>query len=152
MLFAAYVTTDGVLAIASAVQAMRRGAACGSMMLEGTTNLLVASAILIWPATATIAFVHLTSAWAVITGGLLFAAARRLPLSHGRILLSVAGLVSAMWGTLAAAWGPSTSGDPKMIAWWLIGYALSFAFILLAVSGQQITRERRRLQGANGPT
>ena len=145
MLFAAYVTADGVLAIASAVQEMRRGAACGSMMLEGATNLLVATAILIWPATAMVAFVHLTSAWAVITGGLLLATARRLPLTLGRTLLSVAGLFSAMWGTLAAALGPSASGDPKMTAWWLIGYALPFALILLAVSRQQMTHEQRQL-------
>jgi len=148
MMFAAYVAADGLLAIVAGVRAMRRRERWQTLIFEGTTNLLLAGAVLIWPAMAAVAFVHLASAWAIITGALLLAAARRLSLSHGRWLLALAGTVSATWGTAAAAWGPSAASAPETIGWWLIAYALPFAAILLALAGLLQRRDRHARQAA----
>jgi Short repeat of unknown function (DUF308) len=78
LLFAAYLAADGALAIVAGVRAMRRGELWQALMFEGAANLMVAGAVLIWPAMAAVAFVPLTSAWAIVTGALLLAAARRL--------------------------------------------------------------------------
>src|ERR1700730_10293259 len=135
MMFAAYVASDGALAIVAGVRAMRRGELWQTLMLEGATNISVAGAVLIWAAMASVAFVHLASAWAIITGALLIAAARRLSLSHGSALLALAGVLSATWGALAAAWGLSPETSSQTLGWWLVGYALPFAAILMVLAG-----------------
>jgi uncharacterized membrane protein HdeD (DUF308 family) len=134
LVFAAYVAADGALAIVAAVRAMRRGEYWQSLVLEGTFNLILAGAVLIWPAMAAVAFVRLTSAWAVLTGALLLAAARRLPLSHGRWALALAGVISGAWGALAAAMGPSAASAPQTVGWWLIAYALPFGATLVVLA------------------
>ena len=116
----------------------------------GTTNLLLACAVLIWPAMAAVAFMNLASAWAIITGALLVAAARRLSLSYGRWLLALAGVVSATWGIVAAMWGPSPTSAPETIGWWLIGYAVPFAIILLALSGLLQRRNQQSYRSVPG--
>ena len=99
LLFAAYLAADGALAIVAGVRAMRRGELWQALMFEGALNLMVGGAVLIWPAMAAVAFDRLTSAWAIVTGALLLAAARRLARSHGRWLLVLAGAqrLGARW-------------------------------------------------------
>ena len=76
---------------------------------------------------------------------LIFAAARRLSLSHGHWLLALAGVVSGVWGALAATVGPSFARE------WLIGYSLPFAAHEQSSAhfGQRIARERRARVRAN---
>ena len=151
MMFAAYVAADGALAIVAAVRAIHRGALWQALVLEGAINLAVAAAVLIWPAMAAVAFLHLTSAWAIVTGALLIAAARRLSLSHGRWQLTQAGAVSATWGLSASAWGPTSASMPETTAWWLLGYALPFAAALLALAGLlQQRHQQARATSAGG--
>jgi hydrogenase/urease accessory protein HupE len=116
-----------------------------TLIFEGATNLALVGAVLIWPAMAAVAFVRLTSAWAIVTAALLLAAARRLSLSHGRWLLALAGVVSGVWGALAATVGPSSARE------WLIGYSLPFAAHEQSSAhfGQRIARERRARVRAN---
>ena len=98
-------------------------------MFEGAANLMVAGAVLIWPAMAAVAFVRVTSAWAIVTGALLLAAARRLARSHGRWLLGLAGALSASSGALAASVGPfgrERNRDDGMVARWLCARNLGF--------------------------
>ena len=134
-IFADYVAADGVLAIIAGLRAMRQGEVWATLIFEGAVNLALAGAVLIWPAMAAVAFIRLTSAWAIVTGALLLAAARRLSFSHGRWLLAFAGLVSAVWGALAVAVEPSSDSAPDAMGWWLIGYALPFAITLLLLAG-----------------
>jgi uncharacterized membrane protein HdeD (DUF308 family) len=141
--FAAYVAADGAMAIVAGIRAMRRGELWQTLIFEGAVNISVAGVVLAWPAMAAVAFVRLTSVWAILTGALLLAAARRLSLSHGRWLLALAGVVSGVWGVLAAAVGPSSESTPETMAWWLVGYALPFAVMLLALAG---LLQRRHLQ------
>jgi uncharacterized membrane protein HdeD (DUF308 family) len=106
VLFAAYVVADGALAILAGLWAARRGERWWSLIIEGAMN-LAAAAILVWPAVVAFPFVNLTAAWAIITGALLFAAAHRLAVRHGRWLVVFGGAVSVAWGLLAATLGPA---------------------------------------------
>jgi uncharacterized membrane protein HdeD (DUF308 family) len=113
---------------------MQCGAVRQAVVLEGAINLVLTAAVLIWPAMAAIAFLELTSAWAIITGALLIAAARRLSLQHGAWLLILTGVVSATRGLVVSARGLMWAGVPDTVAWWLLGYALPFAAALLALA------------------
>ena len=44
---------------------MRRDEFWQTLIFEGATNLALVGAVLIWPAMAAVAFVRLTSAWAI---------------------------------------------------------------------------------------
>ena len=133
--FAAYVAADGAMALVAGIRAMRRGELWQTLIFEGAVNLSVTGVVLVWPAMAAVAFVRLTSVWAIVTGALLLAAARRLSVAHGRWLLALAGMISVVWGVPAATVGPSSVSAPETMAWWLIGYALPFAAMLLALAG-----------------
>jgi uncharacterized membrane protein HdeD (DUF308 family) len=146
-LFAAYIAADGALAIFFAVRAGRRGERWRGLLLEGAINVGVAGVVLTWPVVALVAFIPLASAWAIITGGLLLAAAHRLSDAPGRRALAGAGFVSAAWGAAASAadWLSGRTGAGT--GWWLIGYAALFGGTLLLVAAQ-FQRHHRRAQRA----
>jgi uncharacterized membrane protein HdeD (DUF308 family) len=152
LIFIAYVAADGALAIVAAVRAMRRGEVWQTLIFEGTINLTLAGTLLIWPAVAAVAFVRLTSAWAIVTGAILVGAARRLPLSHGRRTLALAGVVSGVWGAVAAAVGPSSESTPQTLGWWLIAYALPFGATLLVLAGLLQRRHQQSSTPVQGST
>jgi hypothetical protein len=102
-------------------------------MLEGYFNLGAAAVLLAWPAIAITPFIRLTSAWAVVTGALLIAAALRLSPSHGRQLLILAGGLSAGWGVLSTT---VDIGSPQAMGLWLVAYAIVFAASLAVLSGR----------------
>jgi uncharacterized membrane protein HdeD (DUF308 family) len=138
LMFAAYVAADGAFAILAAMRAAPRGERWRLLILEGATNLASAAVVLAWPAIAIAApFVRLACAWAVVTGALLLAAAHRLSHLHGRWVLVLAGVASAGWGALAAA---ADAGNPHTIRLWLVGYAVIFGGVLLALAGQLLKR------------
>jgi uncharacterized membrane protein HdeD (DUF308 family) len=134
LIFAGYVVADGALAILMGFRAMQSGPVWQVLVLEGAINLALAATVLIWPAMAAVAFLHLSSAWAIITGALLIAAARRLSLPHGGWPLTLVGVVSATWGLVVSARGLMWPSVPDTVAWWLLGYALPFAAALLALA------------------
>jgi uncharacterized membrane protein HdeD (DUF308 family) len=88
------------------------------LICESSVNMAAAAAVLVWQAVAAVALVQIAAAWAVITGGLLLAAAHRLSRSEGRWMLMLAGVVSASWGALVAAIG---AGDTPAMGLWLVG-------------------------------
>ena len=102
LLFAAYVGRGRRLRDFRRRARRAPGRALVDADLEGVTNLTVAGAVLVWLALAVVPLVSLASAWAVVTGALMLAAAHRLSDSHGRWLLAFGGGVSAGWGALAA--------------------------------------------------
>jgi uncharacterized membrane protein HdeD (DUF308 family) len=134
LLFAGYVTADGIFAIVAGARAAGRGERWWTLIAEGLTNLLAAGAVLAWQVVEVAPFIHAASAWAVLTGALLLAAGRRLAGSHGRRLLMAAGGVSVLWGVLAATVGPSPADNVRSTEWWLGAYALLFGAILLLLS------------------
>ena len=123
VLFVAYLAADGLFAILAGAKAARRGERWWLLIAEGATNLAVAGVVLIWPAIAAVPFLHLASAWAIATGALMLAAARRLARSHGRWLLALAGVVSAAWGAVATSIGPAFVDDAS-VGISLVAYAL----------------------------
>lgn len=140
LLLAAYVAADGALAILAGFRAARRGERWRMLILEGATNLTLAVTVLFWHAITITPFVHLASAWAIVTGALMLAAARRLSISHGRWLLVFAGAMSAGWGGLLAAFGPSSPGGSRAMGLWLVAYALVFGVALLALAASLYRR------------
>jgi uncharacterized membrane protein HdeD (DUF308 family) len=134
LLFAAYVAADGVFAILAGARAADQIERWWTLIVEGVTNLTVAGAVLVWLALAVVPLVHLAAGWAVVTGALLLAAARRLSGPHGRWMLGFAGVASAAWGALAAAAGPSSLDPPRLTELWLVGYALLFGAALLVLA------------------
>jgi uncharacterized membrane protein HdeD (DUF308 family) len=131
-LFAAYLAADGAFAILAGMRAPRWGYRWPVLIFEGSVNLAAAAAVLVWQAVAAVALVPIATAWAVITGGLLLAAAHRLSTSEGRWILILAGVVSASWGALVAVIGAS---DTRAMGLWLVGYALIFGGTLVALAG-----------------
>jgi uncharacterized membrane protein HdeD (DUF308 family) len=143
LMFAAYVAADGAFAILAGMRAAGRGDRWRMLILEGSISLAAAAGVLVWQAVAIVPLVHLLSAWAVMTGALLWAAAHRLSGRDGRWVLVLAGIVSAAWGVLAAAVGP---GDTRTIGLWLVGYTLLFGWILVALAGRLQRRQRLVMQ------
>jgi uncharacterized membrane protein HdeD (DUF308 family) len=133
LLFAAYVAADGAFAILAGMRAAQWGYRWPMLILEGSVNLAAAAAVLVWQAVAAVPLVQIASGWAMITGGLLLAAAHRLSGSEGRWILVVAGVVSAGWGALVAILGAS---DTRSMGLWLVGYALIFGGTLVALAGR----------------
>lgn len=132
--FGVYVTADGIFAIISGIRAIQRGERWKMLILEGSINLAMVSVILAMPELAIIPFVHLTSAWAVLTGALALAASRRLADGYGRLLLAFSGGISIAWGALQAAAGPAAETDASKLANWLLAYSISFGVAMLALS------------------
>jgi len=131
ILFAAYMLADGVLAIVSAVRAARRHARWGLLVVEGILDLVAGAIAIAWPLITILAFIYILAAWAIVTGGLMFSAAFRLQLDHGRWLLGFAGLVSVLWGFLLLFW-PLIGA--VVLALWLGAYALIFGITLLILA------------------
>jgi uncharacterized membrane protein HdeD (DUF308 family) len=146
-LFAAYLTADGAFAILAGMRAPRWGYRWPMLIFEGSVNFAAAAAVLVWQAVAAVALVQIVAAWAVITGGLLLAAAHRLSRSEGRWILTLAGVVSASWGALVAAIGAS---DTRAMGLWLVGYALIFGGTLAALAGRWQRRRRTSAADASG--
>ena len=142
LLFAAYVTADGIAAIVAGTRAMGRGERWWTLIVEGGTNLAAAAAVLVWAALAVVPLVSLASAWAVVSGGLMLAAAHRLSAPHGRWLLAFAGGVSAGWGVLAVALAAAPDGDLPTTRLWLVAYALVFGATLLMLAARLRRRHR----------
>jgi uncharacterized membrane protein HdeD (DUF308 family) len=137
LMFIAYLAADGAFAIVAGARAARRGERWWSLMLEGMLNLGAAAVLLAWPAIAIIPFIRITNAWAVVTGMLLIAAARRLSPSHGRWLLILAGALSAGWGILSTA---ADIRNPYTAGLWLVSYAVVFGVTLAILSGHLYRR------------
>ncbi|MEA2782697.1 MAG: hypothetical protein QOK29_4241 [Rhodospirillaceae bacterium] len=146
LLFAAYIAADGIFAILAGARAAQRGERWWMLIGEGMVNLAVA-AVLVWPAVIVVPFLDVASIWAIVTGGLMLAAAGRLSVPHGRWLLVLAGGASATWGTVAAIVGLYPVDERQAIKLWLTAYAVVFGGTLLALG---FRLRRRHTSPGNG--
>lgn len=146
LLFSAYLLVDGVFAIVAAVRAAQAHQRWGLLLLEGVLNLAMGAIAFVFPGSAVLAFVLITAAWALITGGLMVAAAFRLNVAHGRWWLALGGIVSILWGLLLVM---SPIIGALVLTWWLGGYAIAFGVMLL-VLGFKLRAQHQ--SGASGPT
>jgi uncharacterized membrane protein HdeD (DUF308 family) len=143
LLFAAYLLVDGVFGIVAAVRAAQGKERWGLLLLEGVLNIVMGLIAAVFPAGAVLAFVLVTAAWALLTGGLMLAAAFRLHRTHGRWWLALGGLVSIVWGALLVI-APVVGA--VVLTWWLGGYAIAFGVMLL-VLGFRLRAQRAPTPG-----
>jgi uncharacterized membrane protein HdeD (DUF308 family) len=130
LLFAAYLLVDGAFGIVAAVCAARGNERWGLLLLEGVLNIVMGLVAAVFPGGAVLAFVLVTAAWALLTGGLMLAATSRLHRTHGRWWLVLAGLVSIAWSVLLVI---APVAGAVVLTWWLGGYAIAFGVMLLAL-------------------
>jgi uncharacterized membrane protein HdeD (DUF308 family) len=131
VVFAAYMLVDGAFTVAAAIRAASRHERWGWLLLEGLVDLAVGAAAFLLPGGAVLAFVWLVAAWALITGGLMIAAAFRLHVHYGRWWLGLGGAVSVLFG-LALLVNPGMSA--LVLTYWAGGYALVFGVLLLVLA------------------
>ncbi|KIU31160.1 membrane protein [Methylobacterium radiotolerans] len=143
LFFAAYMLVDGIFAVVGAVRAAQRHERWGFLLLEGLVDIVVGVAAVLVPAAAVWAFVLLLAAWALVTGGLMIAAAFRLHLHYGRWWLVLGGVVSILFG-LALLINPGMSA--LVLTWWIGSYTFAFGILLLILAFKL-----RAQHGAVGP-
>ena len=143
LFFAAYMLADGIIAIVGAVRAAQRHERWGFLLLEGLVDIVVGVAAALVPAAAVWAFVLLLAVWALVTGGLMIAAAFRLHLHYGRWWLVLGGVVSILFG-LALLINPGMSA--LVLTWWIGSYTFAFGILLLILAFKL-----RAQHGAVGP-
>lgn len=131
LLFAAYLLADGVFAIIAAARAASGHGRWGLLLAEGILNLFMGLLAALFPAGAVLAFVLVTAAWALLTGGLMFGAAFRLTRGQGRLWLALGGLTSLVWGALLVI---APLAGALVLTWWLGGYAIVFGIVLLVLA------------------
>lgn len=129
--FAAYMLVDGFIGIAAAIRAAERHERWGWLLLEGLLGVLVGIVAFVLPASAVLAVITLIAAWAILSGGLMIAAAFRLHLHYGRWWLGLGGVVSVLFG-IALLVNPGLSA--VLLTYWLGGYAMAFGAMLLVLA------------------
>jgi uncharacterized membrane protein HdeD (DUF308 family) len=128
-LFGIYLLADGVIGLVGTVRAVSAHGHWGMLLAEAVLNVVMGLIALFMPGAAVLAFVLLMAAWALLSGGLMVAAAIRLHASHGRWWLAIGGIVSLLWGALLVV---APLMGAVVLTWWLGIYAIVFGVALLA--------------------
>ncbi len=129
--FAAYLLVDGIFGIVSAIRAAQKHERWGLLLAEGVLNIVVGIIAFLFPVGAVLAFVLMTAAWALMTGGLMVGAAFKLGRAHGRGWMVLSGAVSILFG-LALVMAPIIGA--VVLTWWFGGYAIAFGALLLVLA------------------
>jgi uncharacterized membrane protein HdeD (DUF308 family) len=132
LLFGVYAFIDGVLAIVSAVRALRGHRRWGAFLFEGIVGILAGLCAFFVPGITLAFLIFLVAAWAIITGVLEISAAIRLR-RHipGEWLLIIAGVISILFGIMLYI---APIAGAIVIVWWLGAYALIFGILLLILA------------------
>jgi uncharacterized membrane protein HdeD (DUF308 family) len=88
-----------------------------------------------------VAFVILIAVWAIISGGLMLAAAFTLKIDHGRWWLALGGIASLVFGVLLVI---EPLIGAVVLTMWIGAYALVFGIFLLIVAFQLHSRKEER--------
>jgi uncharacterized membrane protein HdeD (DUF308 family) len=137
ILFAAYMLVDGVFSIFSGIKAASNGERWGLLILEGVVDLAAGAVAVLWPAITLVALVWVIAIWAIVSGGLMLAAAFGLNLSHGRWWLALAGIASVIFGILLVI---EPLIGAVVLTMWIGAYALVFGVVLLVLAFQLHSR------------
>lgn len=141
LLLAVYLLVDGALGVVAAVRAVQAHARWGWLAFEGVLSILAGLVALFRPGLAVLTLVLLLSVWAVISGVILLVAAFRLHMTHGRVLLGLAGAVSILWGALLYV-APVTGA--YVLTLWIGAYALVFGAMLVLLGLRLRSRHAAR--------
>jgi uncharacterized membrane protein HdeD (DUF308 family) len=132
MLVGAYVLIDGVVACAAAASRQGAGRQWWVLVAEGLLGIVAGLIGLFVPIAASIAFVALFSAWAIMTGVVQIAVAIRLRREiDGEWLLGAAGAASILTGLLFMA---MPGAGLVAIAWIFGAYCAVFGGTMLALA------------------
>ena len=131
LFFSAYMLVDGAFAIAAALRAARANERWGLLVLEGVADIAAGIIAFLWPDITLLAFVLVIAAWAIVSGGLMWAAAYQLRLDHGRWWLVAGGIISVIYGALLVV-APLIGA--VVLTWWIGAYAIVFGVALLVLS------------------
>jgi uncharacterized membrane protein HdeD (DUF308 family) len=127
LLFAVYLVVDGVIGLFAAFRMSHADNRWWLLLAEAALSLLMGVLAFAFPAGAILAFVIVTAVWALMSGGLLLAAAFRF--HHGRIWLAIGGAISIVWGVLLII---TPLIGAVVLTWWLGAYAVLFGVMLVA--------------------
>jgi uncharacterized membrane protein HdeD (DUF308 family) len=141
LLFSAYMLVDGALAIVSGIKAARSGDRWGLLILEGVVDIAAGAVAFLWPGITAVAFVLLLAVWAIVSGGLMLAAAFTLNKEHGRWWLALGGIASTIFGIVLII-APVVGA--VVLTWWLGAYALVFGVLLLVLAFQLHGKQEER--------
>ncbi|GJD47614.1 hypothetical protein OPKNFCMD_0322 [Methylobacterium crusticola] len=147
--FSAYMLVDGIAEIVAAVRAAERHERWGYLLAAGLLNIVVGVLAFLLPGSALLAFVYLTAAWALVTGGLMIAAAFRLHNDHGRWWLGLGGALSILFG-LALLVSPIAS--LIVLTYWMGGYAIAFGVFMLVLAFRLRSRHDGSARNPTGGT
>lgn len=144
LVFAAYSLVDSIFGVISAIRGARKGERWGLLLVNGLLGIGIGVAAALLPGITVLAFVLMVGAWALLSGGMLFAAAFGLKTSHGRWLLVLGALLSMLYGLLLFA-APMIGA--LVLTWWMGAHALVFGAILVVLAFQL-----RKHRGEQAPT
>ena len=105
--------------------------------MHGLAGIAMGVLALLWPAITVLSFMMIAAAWSIFSGVAMLIGAVRLHDRHGRVWLSLGGIVALVWG-LAMVVAPMMGA--LAITWWLGVYAFLFGVALL-IGGLQLRRE-----------
>jgi uncharacterized membrane protein HdeD (DUF308 family) len=128
IVFAAYAIVDGIFAIVAAVRAAGRHQSWILFLLEGIIGIVAGGLAFMWPALTLVVFITLIAFWALLSGGLMLAAAFRVGPDHGRWWFVLGGVASIVYGALLLM-APLIGA--VVLTWWIGAYALVFGIAVL---------------------
>ncbi len=131
LIFAAYSLIDGIFGVVMAVHGARAHERWGVLLLNGVLGIVIGILAAMWPGLTVLVFVLMIAIWALLAGGLLFAAALSLHISHGRWLLVFGAVISLIYGLVLLA---SPLIGALVLTWWLGAYALIFGGSLIGLA------------------
>ena len=126
--FGIYLVIDGAIGLIATLRAVRVHRQWHALLAEAVLNIIIGLIAMLMPAAAVLAFVLMMAVWALISGGLMIAAAIRLHLSHGRWWLLLGGIASLIWGMFLVA---APLAGAVVLTWWLGIYLIVFGSALL---------------------
>jgi uncharacterized membrane protein HdeD (DUF308 family) len=145
VLFAAFMFVDGIFAIASGIRAAASGGHWALLILQGVVSVAAGAVAVIWPAITLIALVWIIAIWAVISGGLMLAAAFALHIEYGRWWLALGGIASLVFGVLLVI---QPFIGAVVLTLWIGAYALVFGIFLLVLAFQLFWRKEELVEAA----
>ncbi len=129
-LFGAFMLTDGILTLASAIAWRQWNRRWWAVALAGVAGIIAGVLTFVWPGITGLALLYLIAAWAITAGILEIAAAielRRVIEGEWRLILS--GILSVVVGVLMAAF----PGAGALSLAWLVGvFAIVYGVLVIA--------------------
>jgi uncharacterized membrane protein HdeD (DUF308 family) len=131
LLFSAYMLVDGLFNIVGAVRAAMKKQSWGISLLQGIASVATGVIAFLWPGITVLTFVILIGAWSIVTGSLMFSAARSVDQKYGRWWFGLGGLASVLFGFLLIL---SPLIGAVVLTWWIGAYALVLGAALIVIA------------------